>query len=298
MDQRSHTVRVYMVLALGIVGVSFSAILIRFADAPASMIAFYRMFFASILTAPYVAITQAKALRKVSRSHFAYATASGFFLALHFLAFIKSLELTTVASSTVLVCMQPVFTMILGYLIFREKISRVSAVGIGIALAGSVLMGLSDLLAGGNHLAGDLLALTGGLFASLYMIIGRKLRAQIPAASYCLMVYGTCAFLLLIVNVVAHVPLTGYGEGNYLLFFALALVSTVGGHSIFNWALKHLEAVQVSTAFLGEPIGATILALLLLREKPAVVQLVSGAIILTGLYVFLQGSLKKSTHVL
>jgi drug/metabolite transporter (DMT)-like permease len=294
MEAKQQPLKVYLILMLGVVGVSFSAVLIRFASAPASIIAFYRMLFAFLLTLPFTMAFQFKMIRQLTRKDLLYSALSGVFLAAHFLTWIKSLEMTTIASSTVLVSLQPVFTMILGYLIYKEKLPLLSALGMIIAVTGSVVMGISDLQVDSAHLLGDLLALSGGLFASFYMLIGRKLRATLPAASYCTLVYGACALTLFLFNATLLIPMTGYGSQNMVIFFALAFVCTIGGHSIFNWSLKHLEAVKVSTACLGEPLGATLLAYLLLRELPGSMQLFSGGIILIGLYLFLRGAVTET----
>lgn len=288
---------VYLILFLGVVGVSFSAILIRFAQAPASVIAFYRLLFACLLTLPYTLLYQHTYLKNLTKKELLYSVASGIFLAAHFLTWIQSLSLTTIASSTVLVSLQPVFTMILGYLLYREKLPWLSGIGMTVAIGGSVIMGISDFQVDRAHLLGDALALSGGIFASFYMLIGRKLRVNVPAATYCTLVYGACAVTLFLFNITFSVSMTGVGSQNLMIFMALALVCTLGGHSIFNWSLKHLEAVKVSTACLGEPLGATFLAYVLLNERPGSLQLMSGAIILFGLFLFLRGTATHSIRL-
>ncbi len=293
MEAKDKSPYVYFILFLGVVGVSFSAILTRFAEAPTSVIAFYRLLFACLLTMPYSLYYQRSYFKNLTTQELFYSMASGIFLAAHFLTWIQSLSMTTIASSTVLVSLQPVFTMILGYFFYREKLPWMSAFGMLVAIGGSVVMGISDLQVDRAHLLGDVLALSGGLFASFYMLIGRKLRANVPAATYCTLVYGACAATLFVFNMVFSIPITGVGSQNLVIFMALALVCTLGGHSIFNWSLKHLEAVKVSTACLGEPLGATILAYFILREVPGSLQLISGAIIIFGLYLFLRGTTIK-----
>lgn len=293
MEAKEKSSYVYFILFLGVVGVSFSAILTRFAEAPASVIAFYRLLFACLLTMPYSLYYQRSYFKNLTKQELFYSMASGIFLAAHFLTWIQSLSMTTIASSTVLVSLQPVFTMILGYLLYREKLPWMSGFGMLVAIGGSVVMGISDLQVDRAHLLGDMLALSGGLFASFYMLIGRKLRANVPAATYCTLVYGACAATLFVFNMVFSIPITGVGSQNLVIFMALALVCTLGGHSIFNWSLKHLEAVKVSTACLGEPLGATILAYFILKEVPGSLQLISGAIIIFGLYLFLRGTTTK-----
>ncbi len=285
--------KVYLIMGLGILGVSFSAVLIRSTDAPSTVIALYRMLITFLLFTPLVMKKGGIPLKKIGGKGIGLALLSGFFLALHFAAWIESLKHTTIASSTVLVSLQPLFTATLGYFLYKESLRRGQIVGMGIAILGSALIGLSDFIGDGGHFYGDVLAVMGGAFASVYVLLGRGLRKTLSNLDYVYLAYGSCSITLLTVNLLWQTPLTGYSGGDYLIFLGLAVFSTIGGHTVFNWALKYVEANKVSVALLGEPIGATILGFLILREVPTEAQLFSGLIILLGLYIFIKDSFRR-----
>ncbi len=287
-------INVYMILMLGVLGVSFSAIFIRSTEAPAGVIAFYRMLITTLLFLPFSLSKGSGELKALSSKDYLWCMLSGCFLALHFITWISSLEYTTVAASTVLVSLTPVFTALIGFLIFREKLSNRGVVGMAVAIAGSAIMGLSNLQLGAGSLLGDCLALSGAFFGALYITIGRGMRSKISTLTYGFLVYGSCSLLLLIINLVMKTPIFIYGIKDYLLFLGMAVFCTIGGHTIFNWSLKYLEANRVSTFMLGEPIGATIWAALLLKEFPDGGQLLSSLVILLGLYIFIYSAIKES----
>ncbi len=279
--------RVYLLLFMGIFAVSFSAIFIRKTMAPASIIAMYRMLITFLLLSPITLMTRWEEIKKIAARDFFLCALSGVFLALHFISWISSLNYTTIASSTVLVGLQPIFTAILGYLLYQERLSKLSIVGMLIAILGSSIMGILDLQINLEHLFGDALALLGALFASFYILIGRGVRRRISTTSYVFFTYGICWIVLLIINLLSGLALIGYSPIDYTLFLLMAVICTIGGHTIFNWALGYIEANKVSVAMLGEPIGATILAMIFLSETPDFLQLISGGLIVLGLYIFI-----------
>lgn len=292
--------KVYGIMGLGILGVSFSAILIRLTGAPSTIIAMYRMVITFILFTPLVIRKKGIPLKTLGGKAFGLSLLSGFFLALHFIAWIESLKHTTIASSTVLVSLQPLFTAILGYLFYKERLTRGQFIGMSIAITGSIFIGFSDFISGGGDLYGDLLAVLGGAFASAYVLLGRGIRKNVGNLDYVYLAYGSCSVVLLGINLLWRVPIFDYSTMDYVIFLGLAVFSTIGGHTVFNWALKYIEANKVSTALLGEPIGATLLGFLILQEVPTQMQLLSAIIILFGLYIFIKDSFrrKKATNSL
>jgi drug/metabolite transporter (DMT)-like permease len=272
----------------GIAAVSSASILIRFAqrEAPSLVIAAARLTLASLVLAP-LALTRYRAeYRQLTRSDWRLAVLSGVFLALHFATWISSLEYTAVASSTVLVSASPLFVAMGGWLFLREKIGRAVGIGLVLTLAGSAIIGLSDRSgAARNALLGDALALAGAVTVAGYLLIGRKLRAQLSLVPYIAVVYGTASVVLLLMAAAARQSFTGYSPATYLWILLLAVGPQLVGHSSFNWALAHLPATFVSVATLGEPIGSTVLAYFILKETPTMVKLVGALLILVGIVV-------------
>ncbi len=285
----------YAALFLGIIAVSFAAIFIRLAEAPPAVVAFYRMGLATVALLPIVWWQERHLFRAVPRRHLGWMLLGGFFLALHFMLWISSFSFTSVASSVFFVTTQPIFVAIASIFLFQERFSMHLAIGIALAAAGSITIGAGDLQAlGSTNMYGNLLAFGGALMAASYLLVGRHVRQTISLGIYIVAVYGFSALFLLGFVLLAGHPLTGYTGATWLNMVLLAVVPTVIGHTCFNWTLKYLPAPIVSVAILGEPVGATLLAYLILQEAPAWYTLVGGALILWGIYVTTQSKPKTA----
>jgi drug/metabolite transporter (DMT)-like permease len=273
----------------GITAASTAAIFIRYAQqegAPSLVIAACRLSFATLVLAPLALSRKRTELAALSRRELGLALLSGLFLSLHFATWISSLEYTTVASSVVLVTTTPLWVALLSPFTLREPITRGQLAGMLVALAGGVVIGVSDSgdSAASNPLLGDLLALAGAMMAASYIIIGRRLRKKMTLVSYTFLVYGASAVMLVVFMLAGGFSPLGYPRVTYLWFVLLALIPQLLGHSSINWALGYLSAASVSTILLGEPIGSTILAVILLNETPGVVKILGAVLILVGIY--------------
>lgn len=297
----------FLVILLGIFAVSTASIFIRYAqrDAPSLVIAAYRLSLASLALAPLAATRHRPELQALKRRDLLLALLSGTFLAAHFATWITSLEYTTVASSVVLVSTTPLWVGLLSPLVLREPLTRWLGMGMALTLAGGTLIALGDtcqatasgvacppwaIFLGQDSLLGDFLALCGAWAGAGYLLIGRRLRAHTSLTVYIFLTYGMAAVVLVgLMFAFGHTPF-GYPPRAYLYFILLALVPQLIGHSSFNWALRYLSAAFVSVTLLGEPVGSTILAYLLLGELPTPLTLIGAILILTGIALAARGS--------
>ena len=293
-------------LFIAILSVSTASIFIRLAqsDAPSLVIAALRLTFAGLALAP-VALTRHRVeLSTLTRHELLLGLLSGFFLAIHFATWITSLEYTTVASSVVFVSTGPLWVALLSPFFLLEALSRRILLGMGLALVGGILIGLSDSCSWNNGLAcpslaqvlhgrmlfGNFLALVGAWMVAGYLIIGRKLRVKMSLVPYIFLVYGMAAICLLILAGIARENLAGYPWLTYIWILILALVPQLIGHSTYNWALAYLPAAFVAVTTLGEPIGSSILAYFILSETPSLAVIAGGVLILLGIYLALRGN--------
>jgi drug/metabolite transporter (DMT)-like permease len=277
-------------LAVAVVAVSTSAILVRWSDAPSVVLAFYRVLLTTLLVVPFAFTRYRGEFSAFERRDALAAALTGAALAVHFAAYFESLAWTSVAASVTLVQSQPLFVAVGAAAFLRERIGARKAVGIGIAIAGMIAMSAGEFLAGAavagsRPLYGNALAVLGAFMAAVYVLAGRSLRQRVAVVPYVLVVYTACALTLLAVAIAQDLPLTGYGRREWLLFFALAIGPGLFGHTVINWALEHVESSVVSVSLLGEPVGATILALLLLAEAPSSTTVAGGLVVLAGIYV-------------
>jgi drug/metabolite transporter (DMT)-like permease len=278
-----------LVLIVGVFAISISAILIRFAqgDAPSLIIAMWRLTLASCVLVPLSLARRRDEFKTLSMRELPLAALSGIMLALHFATWISSLAFTTVASSGVLVATSPLWVGLAAPFVLGEHLTRQLKIGIGLALAGSIVVGVSDLGSGGGSqpLWGNFLALVGALSAAAYLLIGRRLRVKLSLLTYTTLVYGMAALTLIVVAVIGGYELFDYAPQTYLLFALMALFPQLLGHTSFNYALGYLPASYISVTIISEPVGAGVLALILLGEVPPLFTIVGGVFILAGIFV-------------
>ena len=280
----------YSILALGVVAVSTAALLIREADAPALVIASYRLGLASL---PLLGLS---VIRREAPSFggrtITLAALAGVFLALHFTFWIESVKQTSIVTSVVLVTLQPLFVAVAGGPLLGERPASGAWLGILVAAAGASIMVADDLGAGSDTLLGDLFALLGAVFAAAYFLVGRRLRTSGQSwLAYVTTAYSVSALVLIALTLAAGDGFAGYSQRTYVFLLLLALVPQLIGHTALNRSLGYLPAVSVTIAVLGEPIGATILAALLLDETPSALEIAGGLLILGGVYLGLRSSL-------
>ena len=284
----------YGALTAGVVAISWAAIFVRLADeAPALTLAAYRMLIAAlVLGAAAALIAWRRGDRRPPRGQLLWLGLGGACLAGHFWAWFASLELTSVGSSVVIVTMQPLLGAILAFVFLRERPLRNEYTGIALAAIGLMLIGGGDLASSTDELAGDGLALLGGLLAAAYHTIGRRQRIATSAAMYSAYVYAVAAAALWLLVALVRPEVSGFDSDTWTFIVLLALVPQVIGHTVFNWALGHLRVVTVGIAHLGEPLGATVLAIFILSETPTPWVLAGAPFILAGLVIGLrrQGS--------
>lgn len=276
-------------LLVGVLAVSFSSILIKWSDAPASILGMYRLLFTVFLFLPFLPWRKMKILFKNSTvKEWLMLVVSGVFLGLHFLFWMESFSHTTVASAMILTALEPVFVVIGAYFLFKEKTSKVGTISILIAVSGSMIIASGDIGVSKTALYGDLLSVLGTVAVSVHMLAGQDLCRKMPPIIYSFAVFLIGGLVLFVYNICTNVSLTQYDTKDWWIFLLLALIPNIFGHALFNWLLKYVGATTISMAILGEPIGAIILAYFLLGEMTTASQLVGGMIVMISVMIFLK----------
>jgi drug/metabolite transporter (DMT)-like permease len=301
-DSRARLILPFAII-IAILAVSTASIFIRFAlddGVPSLVIAALRLSFATLLLAPITFIKHREEIKRFTRDAILLGMLSGIFLAIHFATWISSLEYTSVASSVVFVSTGPLWVALLSPMLLKEHLARTALIGLGFALLGGTIIGLSDACAWthggltcpalqdilhGRAMWGNFLALLGAWTVTGYLIIGRKLRTDMSLIPYIFLVYGMAALTLIIIMFASGASPLGYSPMSYGWIFLLAAIPQLIGHSTYNWALKYMPAALVAVVTLGEPIGSAILAFFILKETPALTVIIGGVFILTGIYL-------------
>ena len=271
-----------LALVAATLAVSCSAVLIRIAGDDPATVVWLRMSMASVLLTPLVWHDVRRGVVAHGLKQLSLVGAGGLLLAAHFLLWTASLRYTSIAASVLLVSLHPVMVSPLGRRLFGERTTTGTVMGMGLALGGTVVTCFADLRFSTTALAGDLLALGGAASLAGYLVIGRGVRSTLGVAGYSSSVYAIVAVVAAATAAaggVAHLPSTRVA----LVCLALAVVCTIGGHTVYNWALRHVQALKVSIAFLGEPPLAALLAAAVFQSIPSLTTIGGGVLILAGI---------------
>ena len=277
--------RARALLPIGLTAISFASILIKVCEAPPLIIAAYRLTLATIVLLLFTLPGTLREIRRLSRREILPSILAGLFLCFHFAFWITSLKYTSVASSVIFVTTNPIFVALASAFFLRETLSTTLLFSILVAVVGGMIIGWGDWDKGFQSLYGDFLALLGAIMATGYLLVGRRVRQKMGLTAYITLVYGVAAILLILLALVSGEVFFDYPPRTYLLFFLLALIPQLIGHTTLNWALKFFSATLVAVFILGEPIGATILAYLILREPVSKTLFLGGTLVLLGIYL-------------
>lgn len=285
MNQHQRPIPIGLPLTISIIAISFSAIFVKWSDAPASILSMYRMLFASLLLMPVVWRYRHE-FRRISPKNGALLFLSGVFLALHFVLWFSSLKYTTVASSTIILALQPLVSLIGGFFLFKERTTTSALATMGIAIVGAVMIGWGDLGHSAAAIKGDILSFLSVIAVVGYLFIGQTIIKQFTHWIYSFCVFFSASIVLVVYNLVTQAPMTGYPAKEWGIFLLLAIVPTVS-HVINNWLLNYVNATTISMSILGEPVGSTILAYFLLGEGLSGWQISGGLLVLLGVFFFI-----------
>lgn len=289
----NSNLKAYIVLLVGVLAVSLAAIFIRLAQdggMPSLVIAGGRVAIAALLLTPLTLrnTTYRQQIRTLTRREIVLLGVSGLFLALHFAAWVTSLEYTTVLISVVIVTTTPIWVALLEVFFLNARLTRLIMLGLTVSITGSILINAGqggDAFSGTDTIRGALLAFVGALAVAVYLVIGRSVRAKLALFPYVWLVYGCAAIVLAFVVLFSGTPVAGHSTTAYLWVIAVALIPQLIGHSSLNYALGYLPATYVSIATQAEPIASAAIAAAIFAEIPDIWQIVGSAIILTGVTI-------------
>ena len=278
----------YALLGMGVLLLSTSAIFVKMAEAPSGIIAFYRLLFTLAFLVPALLARkkEREQLVHLNGRQLRLAVISGALLAVHWVMWFESLRYTSVASSTVLVSLQPLFSILFGALFLKERVSKWGMVGVFLAIFGSAIIGWGDFQVSGAAFWGDVLSFASAGVISLHFLFGQLLRKELDVLPYTVVCYTASTVCLAIYALAAGQSFSGYSCQTWGCFLGLALFATVGGQCVFNLLLKYLPASAVTMGILGEPVGTIILAFFIFGESITLQQAAGMLLILGGLWLF------------
>ncbi len=282
----------FLLAAVGVLGVASSGPLIAATLGATSVsalaIAFWRNAIGAVVMAGPVVVRNPRQFARVTGAEFRWSLAAAVALALHFACFITSLQLTSVAAATALVCLQSGWIAI--FQLCRGVRHRWPVlVGLGLAFAGVVAITGFDMGTSPEALVGDLLAVAGGALAGIYTLAGGKARQSLGTGVYTTLCYGMCAAIVAGMALLAGQPLAGFEATGWLGILAITVCAQLVGHTAFNYLLATMSPLLVSMIILLEIPGAALLAAAFLGETLPAGTYAGLAMILVGLAVVVLG---------
>lgn len=286
----------FFLAALGVLGVASSGPLIAATlgatTVSALAIAFWRNAIGAAVMATPVMVTDPRQFGRVTGREFRWSLVAAIALALHFACFITSLQLTSVAAATALVCLQSAWIAV--FQLLRGTRHRWQVlVGLGVAFGGVVTITGFDMGASPEALLGDLLAVAGGALAGLYTLAGGKARETMGTGTYTTLCYGMCAAVVAGLALLTRQPLVGFDAGGWLGIVAITVCAQLVGHTAFNHLLATMSPLLVSMIILLEIPGAAVLAAVFLHETLPAGTYAGLALILAGLAVVATGQRRR-----
>jgi drug/metabolite transporter (DMT)-like permease len=260
--------RIYILLFTGIVIASTSSILVRWCgDISPTVISFYRLALSTLLLLGYHAFLPRSKKSSMLQFHWNYMLA-GFFLAVHLISWIASLQMTTIAHSIFLEGTHPVFAVIVSALFLKEYPQRNLIPLFLLAAAGMTLIVYPDLDQSDTRITGDALAILSALCLALYLLIARRYKTEKDFIKYLIYIYGSAAFCCAFYMLANNNSFTNYQLQSWLMMILLALGPNLIGHSLLNWSSRHLQIFKVNMSLLLEPVLATLGGMLFFAEYP------------------------------
>lgn len=278
------TVRIGLILLLAMVSVSSTSLVVRsVATVPALVLAFWRMFTASGMLWSYSVIRPAGKLSPINKKRIIFA---GIFLGCHFACFFLGIRNTSIANATLLGCMAPIFTVFIS-IFQKKKINKMTYVGLIVAIIGGGIVQSGDISLNSANLFGNSIALLSALFLAITFVLAKEIRQETANV-----VYGRSLFFVASITVLFIATTTGDSVLNFTVgdipwFLFLGLVPSIFGHNLLNYAVKYITPTAVSSVPLGEPIIASIFALLLFGETIPIGALLGGPVVLIGVYIII-----------
>jgi len=278
-NRKPGTKTLFLALVISVLSISSAATLIRLADVPALVVASYRMLLASAILWMAAPLTKC---HKIKDIHWKSVVGAAFFLALHFGFWITSLNTTSVASSLVLVTMNPIVVALGSTYFLKEPPARALVIGTIVSILGCAVLVIGEGFSFSSSLTGNFFALGGAIAMSCYMMIGRHAASRGELFRYITWVYSIAAILLSVAAIIAGQSLVIHSSRSFLFIFLIALIPQIIGHTLINWSLKYLHASYLAAAILIEPLAGTLIAYLILAEKFSVFSCLGGILILAG----------------
>lgn len=283
-SEETHA-RAYLVLAIGVFAIGWSALFVRWSAVPGWTSAFWRMAIAQLVFVPCALAARRSGARRPSRTATRAAIVAGVFFATDLALFNSAVMMSSAANATLLGTNAPIFVAFGGWLLYRDRPTSRFWAGFALSFVGMVAIVGTDLLRHPQLGLGDAFALGGAACYAGYLLYVRQSRQEIDALTFSAISGVAATATLLVICLVIGTPLHGFPATSWWALAGLALFTQVVGHLSVAYSLGRLPVARTSIALLGQAPLTAVLAVPLLGERLSLLQGVGGALVLGGIYV-------------
>lgn len=278
---------VKIIVVFAVVAGSSSGIFGSVIQAPSMAIGFWRLSLGLPFFAVPVLLNQRDTLKAISKKNLFWSFVAGFFLFLHFFTWFNAVKMTNIASASVLSALHPLVVLMVTIFVFKRKVGARPILGIVLALLGGTLIaGLEYSQLNASNFMGNVLAFLAAMFMGLYFTVGHEVRKTVPGPTYVFLMFLSCWICFGIGMIGTGTSVFGYSTKDYILLIGLTLVCQIGAHAVFNLCLGHVSSLYVSAWESGECIFAILMGVIFLGQVPSMMQIVGGAVVVTGLLYY------------
>lgn len=266
-----------------------SGILGSLIEAPSMAIGFWRLTIALPFFLIPVLFKEEKRekLKSISVKDYIWCFVSGAFLFGHFFSWFNAVKFTNVASAAVLAALHPLIVLLVTIFIYRKRVSIKSIAAIAVALiGGAIIVGADYSTFAGGNLKGNVFAFMAALFMGLYFAVGDAVRKRVEGGIYVLLVFASCWVCFTIGVIFTDTPVLGYRTNDYILLVVMAFICQIGAHAVFNLCIGHVSSLYVSTWEAGDPVFATMLAVVFLQQVPKGYEIIGCIIVVCALLYY------------
>ncbi len=274
----------YIALLIGVSALSMTGIFVRWAQAPGTVTAAYRMSISSLALLPFF-LKKESGRKPAGWGWLLLVVAGGLFIAGDHGFLNTAIGYTRIANTTLLNNMAPLWVALFALLVWKEQLNRTFWLGLLAAIVGAVVILGTDLIIHPQFGLGDALALVSSFFYAAYFLITQRSREKISALRYLFFANIASAVVLIAFNLAIGAPLTGYPMRTYLVFIAIGLFSHTIGYFSVTYALGHLPASIVAPTMIAQLMFTSLLAIPLAGEPLAAPQILGGLAVLTGIFL-------------
>mgnify|MGYP001287347573 CR=1 FL=1 len=262
---------------------STSPIIARYLEnVPAVAISFWRMGFGALIL---WGVSLVKKQIPLKNGNLNRTLIAGILLGIHFALFFGAIKLTTIANSTFLGTLAPLFTFIIEKYMLKRDHTPELLWGLGFAICGAIIIIGNKFDFSSSYTIGNLFAVTCSVFLGMAFIISENVRKEVGTISYSRTLFSTATITLLVIALCTGSTLTGFSSDEFGGLLFLGIIPTLLGHGSMYFALRYVSPTVVAATPMGEPILASIMAWFLFQEAVGTITLIGGSVTLIGLFL-------------